>query len=298
MKNIFLILILISTLTFGAKVARDKPTSKHASTHESSGTDTVDHDLLTNFEANEHIDWTSDQGATNIDDTNIPAHTGDVTGTTALSLDSAAISGQSLVTSVGEDHFLIEDATDGTLKKALVSDVLGGGTDAAAIHDDTASEISAITEKTIPVAGDFLIIEDSAAGNVKKRIQVGNLPSASTPIDTVQTTDATPATIKTLTAGTDFNDDDVIRVTMNCESNQTDGSKGGVFTHVAGYRKDGAATTVLIGETDVVNLSDAPQAYKVQTVLSGSNILLQVVGAASETVNHDCQITTKVRNAT
>ena len=51
------------------------------------------------------------------------------------------------------------------------------GTDDAAIHDNVAAEISAITEKASPVSGDLLIIEDSAAGNVKKRVQVGNLPA-------------------------------------------------------------------------------------------------------------------------
>lgn len=51
-----------------------------------------------------------------------------------------------------------------------------GTTDAAAIHDNIASEISAIAEKASPVAADLLIIEDSAAANIKKRLQVGNLP--------------------------------------------------------------------------------------------------------------------------
>lgn len=49
--------------------------------------------------------------------------------------------------------------------------------DADAIHDNVASEISVVTEKVTPVSGDFLLIEDSAAANVKKRVQVGNLPS-------------------------------------------------------------------------------------------------------------------------
>ncbi len=48
--------------------------------------------------------------------------------------------------------------------------------DPNAIHDNVASEISAVTEKVTPVSGDFLIIEDSADSNNKKRVQVGNLP--------------------------------------------------------------------------------------------------------------------------
>lgn len=56
----------------------------------------------------------------------------------------------------------------------------GAGTDTTAIHDDTASEISAITAKASPVLGDFLVIEDSEAGNVKKSITIGDLPSGAT----------------------------------------------------------------------------------------------------------------------
>jgi hypothetical protein len=51
------------------------------------------------------------------------------------------------------------------------------GTDINAIHKNVAAEISTITEKTVPVAADLLVIEDSAASNAKKRLQVGNLPN-------------------------------------------------------------------------------------------------------------------------
>jgi hypothetical protein len=51
-----------------------------------------------------------------------------------------------------------------------------GGTDTNAIHKNVANEITAITEKTIPVANDVVIIEDSAASFVKKRVKISNLP--------------------------------------------------------------------------------------------------------------------------
>lgn len=54
----------------------------------------------------------------------------------------------------------------------------GAGSDTTAIHSDTASEISAITEKLLPVSSDFVLIEDSADSNNKKRVQVGNLISS------------------------------------------------------------------------------------------------------------------------
>lgn len=72
-------------------------------------------------------------------------------------------------------HVLTADSAEATgIKWAAV----GSGTDADAIHDNVAAEISAITEKTTPVSADLLVIEDSADSNNKKRVQIGNLPSA------------------------------------------------------------------------------------------------------------------------
>ena len=53
----------------------------------------------------------------------------------------------------------------------------GAGSDTTAIHDDTASEISAISEKVTPVNADIIIGEDSENANAKIRMQVGNLPA-------------------------------------------------------------------------------------------------------------------------
>jgi hypothetical protein len=49
--------------------------------------------------------------------------------------------------------------------------------DVDAIHDNVAAEINAIAEKGVPVDADLLLIEDSAASNAKKKVQIGNLPS-------------------------------------------------------------------------------------------------------------------------
>lgn len=50
------------------------------------------------------------------------------------------------------------------------------GIDSTAIHDNIAAEISAIAEKVTPIAADKLVAEDSAAGDAKVMIQIGNLP--------------------------------------------------------------------------------------------------------------------------
>ena len=48
-------------------------------------------------------------------------------------------------------------------------------TDTSAVHVDVAAEISGITEKTTVVDADLVLIEDSEAGNAKKRVQRSNL---------------------------------------------------------------------------------------------------------------------------
>ncbi len=64
-------------------------------------------------------------------------------------------------------------------------------TDATAIHNNVAGEISALTEKVTPISADLLIIEDSADSNNKKKVQIGNLPSGGSL--TVEEVDGTPS---------------------------------------------------------------------------------------------------------
>lgn len=56
----------------------------------------------------------------------------------------------------------------------------GTATDISAVHVNVANEISTITEKTSIADDDLLIIEDSAASGVKKKVKASNLPGAST----------------------------------------------------------------------------------------------------------------------
>jgi hypothetical protein len=72
-----------------------------------------------------------------------------------------------------------DDGSDVVGTDALVfSQFTGVGTDANAVHVNVSAEISGVTEKETPVSADLLLIEDSAATNAKKRVQVGNLPFA------------------------------------------------------------------------------------------------------------------------
>ena len=54
----------------------------------------------------------------------------------------------------------------------------GGGADANAVHVNVASEISAILSKGTPTANDFLLIEDVADSNNKKKITIGDIPTS------------------------------------------------------------------------------------------------------------------------
>lgn len=67
-------------------------------------------------------------------------------------------------------------AAGGDLGGTYPNPTVDDGADSTAVHDNVASEISAVTEKVTPVAADLLLIEDSAAANAKKRVQIGNLP--------------------------------------------------------------------------------------------------------------------------
>ena len=71
------------------------------------------------------------------------------------------------------------DAKDLRIILVISGTLAGSGLDSTAIHDNVASEISAITEKASPVDADMVIIEDSADLNNKKMVQLGNLPGGS-----------------------------------------------------------------------------------------------------------------------
>ena len=66
----------------------------------------------------------------------------------------------------------------GTISVEIMSGVILE--DADAIHDNVAAEISAIAEKVTPAAGDWLIIEDSAAGFAKKKIKISSVGEVNT----------------------------------------------------------------------------------------------------------------------
>ena len=81
-------------------------------------------------------------------------------------------------TPVSADLVVVEDSEDSNNKKRVQVGNLpsGSGSDPDAIHDNVAGEIVAITEKAVPVGGDWVVIEDSEDSNNKKSVQLANLP--------------------------------------------------------------------------------------------------------------------------
>jgi len=160
------------------------------------------HDGFSDHVANEHIDWTSATASLSTSGTLTTSHasgliTDDITERTvaagvtidgllikdsgipeaAVTAHEGAITHDNL-TGVSANEHLDWTSSVGTIHTGNYIEG-GAGTDTTAIHDDTASEISAVTLKGTPVSGDFLLIEDSDAGNAKKRVTVGSLPAGS-----------------------------------------------------------------------------------------------------------------------
>tara|TARA_Y100000310_G_scaffold109018_1_gene107386 strand:+ start:1355 stop:2590 length:1236 start_codon:yes stop_codon:yes gene_type:complete len=138
------------------------------------------------------------------------------------------------------DSILIEDSDAGNVKKSIIVGNLplagdcGGtlsnvtvndGADATAIHDDTANEFVAVTAKNVPVAGDTILIEDSAAGNVKKSMVLGSLPTNTTYASMSMTTPA-ETTIVTVSTGGPTGDNYV-----KAAGTTTQGALSGSFDH-------------------------------------------------------------------
>ncbi len=92
--------------------------------------DTLKYIITTNTPPNVRIKFQLDDITIQHGDTTTPPaesghpHTGEVTGTKELTLDVTAITNRSIVTAVGADYVWILDTTDGTLKRALISDII------------------------------------------------------------------------------------------------------------------------------------------------------------------------------
>ena len=142
--------------------------SSAVSTHES----TYSHGNLPTTDEKAALAGTGTPSGANVFVTNDDSRLTDGrTDSAAIHDDTAGeINALTLVTAASGDFVIIEDATDSyNKKKANVSDFIGAGTDAAAIHDDVAGEINALTLKSTPTTSDMVLIEDAADSFNKKK---------------------------------------------------------------------------------------------------------------------------------
>lgn len=113
------------------------------------------------------LDTIESDTATNNAKVSNATHTGDVTGSTALTIDSTAITGKTGATPVGADYILISDTSDsGNLKKALISDLPGGGgggsgdvVGPASAQDNSIARFDGTTGKLIQDSSDAKITD-------------------------------------------------------------------------------------------------------------------------------------------
>tara|TARA_R110000764_G_scaffold211707_2_gene297838 strand:- start:2047 stop:3231 length:1185 start_codon:yes stop_codon:yes gene_type:complete len=112
-------------------------------------------------------------------------HTGQVTGSGVLTVDVTAISDQTLVTAATGDMVLIEDATDGALKRADISTFLDGVGDVTLTGTETLTNKTLVTPiiqtNILDTSGKELIDFSKATGAVNN-IAIANNSTGSDPI--------------------------------------------------------------------------------------------------------------------
>ena len=118
-----------------------------------------------------------------------------------------------------------------------------GTFDPNAIHNNVANEINSIAQKLVPVGNDELLIEDSAAGYIKKKVLISTLPDAvpvviSPPQITANQNDYTP---------TGWSTADIIILDISAAVNITG------FGAVTGYKTKTLVNTHIISAIKIKN---------------------------------------------
>lgn len=168
----------------------------------------IDHDQLTNFVANEHIDWTQDQGATNIHSGNYTDTNTTYTAGTGLNLagtefsctitqytDALAVSAVATA-----DDYLKNDANDSTTGILTALSFVASGSSGTSANWDTAYTHS---QDNTQAHSDYLLNSgaDSAVGPLTITADNSTADQAYVPM-VLYNTDATPPTASNFPIGT------------------------------------------------------------------------------------------------
>ena len=159
--------------------------------------------------------------------------------------------------------------------------------DPNAIHDNVAGEIGAVALKATPVSGDLLLIEDSAAAGVKKRITVGSLPTGGGgEANTASNVNVGGVGVFKQKAGVDLEFRGVnagsnkISVALDAGNNEIDvdinennlsiGNMGGVLASDAAHGTRGGGTQHAVATTSVAGFMSGADKTKLDGVATGA----------------------------
>lgn len=144
------------------------------------GGGTSDHGALTGLADDDHTQYLLADGTRQADLIDLAGLTGatDASRYVGATTSGAPASGtfavgDFVITQDGNVYICTTAGSPGTWTQVGAA----AATDSDAIHDNVAAEISAITEKGSPASGDWLLIEDAADSDNKKKVDWANLPA-------------------------------------------------------------------------------------------------------------------------
>lgn len=176
----------VTFANFEASIDHDNLTNTHNLTTD------IDHDALTNFVANEHIDWTADQGATNIHAGNYTDTNTTYTGGTNLTLDGTTFN--------VDDAFLVNNANDTTTGILTAASFVASGSSGTSAQWDTGYTHS---QDNTQAHSDYLLNSgaDEAVGPLTITADNSSADTAYVPM-VLYNTDATPPAASGFPVGT------------------------------------------------------------------------------------------------
>ena len=216
----------------------------------------------------------------NTDKTSNATHTGDVTGSEALTLESVAITGQTSATPVSGDKFLFSDTSDsGNLKECDFDDIGGGGGGSgdvvgpASATDDRIATFDGITGKLIKDGGNTI-------PEIANATHTGEVTGATSL--TVNPTAITNKTEVTADSG------DFILISDTSDSGNLKKVDADDFLSGGGFpsgRVTGLATTGVVdidwssGGTFVIGSMTGDITLTFSDISQGQNIIIEITGA-------------------
>ena len=148
----------------------------HAASHAGGAADPVNHNTLANYVAAEHLDWTADQGASNIHDNNILA--------SSVTQHVASIDHNLLLNYVAGQHLVLPNTiavvlTDHNVAAHNALNITQLGTVTVGVWNGTAIDISANTNLAVDaneltLTGDSLGLADHATARTALGLAIGS----------------------------------------------------------------------------------------------------------------------------